>query len=106
MTDKEHTATLDEIRSERIAKKEALEALGINPYPSTSARTHAIEDVRASFPELEMQATLVTVAGRVTGYTRTWRFRLSRYFRWHRYHSGIFKERYTRGSIRVIHENG
>ena len=61
MTDKEHTATLDEIRSERIAKKEALEALGINPYPSTSARTHAIEDVRASFPELEMQATPVTV---------------------------------------------
>jgi lysyl-tRNA synthetase class 2 len=65
MNDQEYTATLEEIRNERIAKKKALEASGVHPYPSTSARTHTLSEVRASFGELEREGGTLTVAGRV-----------------------------------------
>lgn len=65
MSDQEYTATLDEIRNERIAKKEALEASGMHPYPSTSTRTHTISEARDAFTDLERHATPLTVAGRV-----------------------------------------
>ncbi len=55
---------LDDFRNERLKKLEALRAAGINPYPATSERTHAIGDVLAAFDELAAGHVLV-LAGRV-----------------------------------------
>jgi lysyl-tRNA synthetase, class II len=58
-------ATLQDYRDERRRKLEELRALGINPYPAKSYRTHFTNDVVEKFDELENQT--VTVAGRVMG---------------------------------------
>lgn len=54
---------LAEIRSIRLEKARALRERGLNPYPSTSRRTHYARAVLDQFPTLEGQA--VTVAGRL-----------------------------------------
>src|SRR3989339_808159 len=51
--------TLDQIRQERIKKKQALEQQKINPYPSFSGRRMAITDARNKMDET------VAVTGRV-----------------------------------------
>lgn len=58
-------AGLDEIKAERLKKIETLRAAGVDPYPSRSGRTHALEKVRTSFADLETSQRVVTVAGRV-----------------------------------------
>ena len=58
-------ATLQDYRDERLRKLEELKALGVNPYPADSHRTHMAGDVIARFDELEGQT--VTIAGRVAG---------------------------------------
>lgn len=58
-------ATLKDFRDERLRKLEQLRALGINPYPADSNRTHNANDVINQFDTLENQA--VTVAGRIIG---------------------------------------
>lgn len=58
-------ATLQDYRDERLRKLEELKALGINPYPADSHRTHMAGDVIARFEELEGQTA--TIAGRVAG---------------------------------------
>lgn len=58
-------ATLQDYRNERLHKLEALKALGVNPFPAESHRTHATDDITARFDELQGQT--VTVAGRITG---------------------------------------
>lgn len=58
-------ANLKELRDERLRKLEELKALGVNPYPAKSSRTHMMGDVVAGFEELEGKD--VTVAGRVQG---------------------------------------
>lgn len=58
-------ATLQDYRDERLRKLETLKALGINPYPAESHRTHYTADVINDFSELEGKP--VTVAGRVAG---------------------------------------
>ena len=59
-------ATLKELRDERLRKLEDLKALGVNPYPATSHRTHRVEDILAQYKTLEEDAKTVTVAGRIT----------------------------------------
>jgi lysyl-tRNA synthetase class 2 len=54
---------LAEIRQTRLDKAAALRARGLNPYPSTSRRTHYADRVIADFATLEGQT--VTVAGRL-----------------------------------------
>ncbi len=61
----EHMSGLDEVRSERLRKLEILKSKGINPYPSTSKRTHAIGKALASFQALEREGSTIIVAGRV-----------------------------------------
>lgn len=56
-------ATLKDYRDERLRKLEELTALGINPYPAKSNRTHYANDVTTNFESLETQN--VTVAGRI-----------------------------------------
>ncbi|MGI9023562.1 MAG: lysine--tRNA ligase [Acidimicrobiales bacterium] len=50
-------------RDQCIEKVRRLRALGIDPYPSTSRRTHMAGDIHERFAELEN--TAVTVAGRM-----------------------------------------
>lgn len=56
-------ATLKDYRDERLRKLDELKALGINPFPADSHRTHFTNDIVERFSELENQD--VTVAGRV-----------------------------------------
>ena len=58
-------ASIEELRASRLKKLEALQALGISSYPSTSSRTHELKEVIATFPSLESSHTMVTLAGRV-----------------------------------------
>ncbi len=56
---------LDEIRQVRLDKLEKIKAKGLNPYPSTSSRTHTIVEAIGLFDTLSTDATKVTLAGRV-----------------------------------------
>lgn len=56
-------ATLKDFRDERLRKLYELKALGINPYPADSMRTHDIDVIRADFAQLEGQ--VVTTVGRI-----------------------------------------
>jgi len=58
-------ATLQDYRNERLRKLEELKALGLNPYPAKSHRTHKANEVVTRFEELEGQT--VTVTGRIMG---------------------------------------
>ncbi len=56
-------ATLQDYRNERLRKLGEIKALGINPYPAKSARTHNNADIALKFSELEGQN--VTLVGRI-----------------------------------------
>lgn len=57
-------ATLKDYRDERLRKLEELRAMGVNPYPADSHRTHTTSDITGRFDELAGQN--VTIAGRIT----------------------------------------
>ena len=61
-------SAIDEIRAERLKKLEALQAAGINPYPTKSERTHEIAGALASFDTLAEEAAPITVAGRMMSF--------------------------------------
>ncbi len=48
-------ATLQDYRDERLRKLAELRALGVDPYPATSNRTHFTNDVVEKFDELQGQ---------------------------------------------------
>lgn len=56
-------ATLRELRGERLRKLDELRALGVNPYPAHTDRTHTLADVTGGFDAL--QGKDVTVTGRI-----------------------------------------
>ncbi len=56
-------ATLKDYRDERLRKLDDLKALGINPFPADSHRTHRAAEVAEGFTELEGHE--VTVSGRI-----------------------------------------
>jgi lysyl-tRNA synthetase, class II len=57
-------ATLKDFRDERLRKLDELKALGVNPYPARSNRTHHLHQITNEFEELEGQR--VSVVGRIT----------------------------------------
>lgn len=57
-------ATLKDYRDERLRKLNELNALGINPYPARSLRTHKLEEITTQFDSLIGKS--VTVVGRIT----------------------------------------
>jgi lysyl-tRNA synthetase class 2 len=57
-------ATLKDFRDERLRKLSELRALGINPYPAASSRTHVVNDIVTLFDSLEGQH--VSIVGRIT----------------------------------------
>ncbi len=60
-------ASIEELRSARIAKIEKLKASGMNPYPASISRTHSVSEVKNSFDKLApiSDTTPVSIAGRV-----------------------------------------
>ncbi|HKX73446.1 MAG TPA: lysine--tRNA ligase [Candidatus Saccharimonadales bacterium] len=56
-------ATLKELRDERLRKLEELKALGVNPYPAQTERTHTLLAISEQFSDLEGKE--VSVVGRV-----------------------------------------
>ncbi len=58
-------ASLEEIRTERLRKLELLKKAGINPYPSSVPRDHALSEVKSHFVELEVAKKPLALAGRV-----------------------------------------
>lgn len=58
-------SALEEIRSERMKKLEILKTRGINPYPGTTARTHAIATALTSFDTLSQKEAVLVLVGRV-----------------------------------------
>lgn len=59
---------LIDIRNGRIAKASSLRAVGLNPYPSKSKRTHYAKTILEDFASLEGQQA--TVAGRVMSWRK------------------------------------
>ncbi|MDR0591412.1 MAG: lysine--tRNA ligase [Candidatus Nomurabacteria bacterium] len=57
-------ATLKDFRDERLRKLEELRALGVDPYPADSNRTHKVVEITTDFKKFDGKA--VTVDGRVT----------------------------------------
>lgn len=58
-------ASIEELRSERIKKLEALKESGYNPYPANSNATHSVSETLAHFIELKEKENIVVIAGRV-----------------------------------------
>ena len=60
-------ATLKELRNERLRKLDELKALGVNPYPAKSYKTHSIAEILSSYADFEKKGTKVCTVGRITG---------------------------------------
>ncbi len=58
---------LEDIRKERLKKKEQLERLGYDIYPARVKRTNSIGGVVQSFAALSKKKTTISIAGRVMG---------------------------------------
>ncbi len=58
---------IEDIIKERLKKKEGLEKLGRNVYPSKTKRTHQIAEALESFVALAKQKKGISIAGRVMG---------------------------------------
>ena len=63
-------SSLEEIRVERIKKRELLKAAGMDPYAASTARTHDISAVLKDFETLSDDEEEVVVAGRVLSIRR------------------------------------
>jgi lysyl-tRNA synthetase class 2 len=58
-------ASIEELRSTRLAKLEILKKYGMNPYPSKVPRTFCLADAKANFSEYEKERKEVSLAGRI-----------------------------------------
>ena len=61
---------LDEIKQDRLKKRDRLLAEGMNPYATDSDRTHTLAEVRQQFDDLSDSKTELSVAGRVMALRR------------------------------------
>lgn len=63
-------SSFDELWEERNKKRQALEEAGVNPYPTTTSRTHENAAVVAMVDDLVAQGTEITIAGRIMALRR------------------------------------
>lgn len=63
-------SSIEEIREERLRKREMLVAAGMDPYAAVVNRTHSVAAVLADFDDLSDDETEVSVAGRVMAMRR------------------------------------
>ncbi|NNJ13518.1 lysine--tRNA ligase [Chloroflexales bacterium ZM16-3] len=61
---------LNDLQAQRQAKLERLRAAGLNPYPTSSARTHGIASALEQFDTLAADEAGLTLAGRIIGARR------------------------------------
>lgn len=61
---------LNELQQQRLQKLERLRAAGVEPFPTTSQRTHTIAAALAAFDALAAAETSLTLAGRIIGARR------------------------------------
>jgi lysyl-tRNA synthetase class 2 len=58
-------ASIEELRRERQEKRDQLIAAGIDPYPTSSMRTHSISGVLDDFAAVSDQKADIWLAGRI-----------------------------------------
>jgi lysyl-tRNA synthetase class II len=58
-------ASLEELKTTRLAKLEILKTYGMNPYPSKVPRNFCLADAKANFEEFEKSKKEVSLAGRI-----------------------------------------
>ncbi len=58
-------ASIDELRTARLAKLELLKKAGMEAYPATVPRDHCLKDAKANFAEYEKSQKSVNLAGRI-----------------------------------------
>ena len=63
-------SSLEEIRHDRIKKRELLRAAGMDPYATRTERTHEVREVLENFDGLSSEETVVVIAGRVISIRR------------------------------------
>ncbi|PIR85773.1 lysine--tRNA ligase [Candidatus Kaiserbacteria bacterium CG10_big_fil_rev_8_21_14_0_10_44_10] len=63
-------SSLEEIRHDRIKKRELLRAAGMDPYAAKTERTHEVKEVLENFDDLSSEETVVVIAGRVISVRR------------------------------------
>jgi lysyl-tRNA synthetase class 2 len=63
-------SALEEIRQDRIRKRDMLVAAGMDPYAATTKKTHSVGSVLSEFDTLSDDETSVVVAGRVLALRR------------------------------------
>jgi len=63
-------SSLEEIRHDRIKKRELLRAAGMDPYATKTERTHEVKEVLENFEDLSSEETVVVIAGRVISVRR------------------------------------
>ncbi|MCB9818961.1 lysine--tRNA ligase [Candidatus Nomurabacteria bacterium] len=63
-------SSLEEIRHDRIKKRELLRAAGMDPYATRTERTHEVREVLENFDDLSSEETVVVIAGRVISIRR------------------------------------
>lgn len=63
-------SSLEELRNDRVKKRELLRAAGMDPYAAHTSRSHKIKEVLADFQNLSEEETAVAVAGRVISIRR------------------------------------
>jgi lysyl-tRNA synthetase class 2 len=63
-------SSLEEIRADRIKKRELLRAAGMNPYAAKTFRTHQVSEVLKQFEKLSEAETPVVLSGRVMSIRR------------------------------------
>lgn len=61
---------LEEIRAQRLLKREQLIATEQNPYPAEAKRTHTVSEIQDTFSELSQAETPVTLTGRIMAIRR------------------------------------
>ncbi len=61
---------LNDLQQQRLQKLERLREAGVEPFPTSSQRTHTIAAALAAFDELAAAATSITLAGRIIGARR------------------------------------
>jgi lysyl-tRNA synthetase class II len=65
-------ASLEELKEERLKKREILEKMGVDTYPAKSARTHTIFQFKTQFDTLAQSKEPVTIAGRIMSQRGQW----------------------------------
>jgi len=63
-------SSIDELKAERLRKRDRLVSSGMDPYSATSVKTHDLKQIRTDFESLTEDETEIVVAGRILSLRR------------------------------------